>query len=214
MDKRWMDWVGGAFLAAGIALAAWYFPYRLDYGDVREGVYRNAFFRLRLSVRGWFPVDTELAKWRDEVVRDPGKGSEADARRPPAWTRSNLHLVTVYDRGWTQPGEYNPSLFAFAERRVARPKAQSAEEYLRSVIVDMAAGHREVRVPEPLVMSKVGGKWMARMRVEMQDPSGRIFRQEYYSIMRRGYFLSFVLSWERPEDRQRLQNLFDTLRFR
>lgn len=214
MAKRIVFPVMALLLLSGAVLAAWYYPYRLDYGDLKNGVYHNAYFRLRLPVENWFPMDLETAKWREEVLREPGKPGTDPPARPPAGSKPNIHLVTVYDQGWGQPGQFNASLFIFAEKKGAKPGVDGAEEYLRTVVSDMIVQHPEVSVAEPLVLAKAAGQWMPRMRVEMRDPAGKVYRQEYYSVMRRGYYLSVVLSWEKPEDRHRLQNLMDGLRFR
>jgi hypothetical protein len=214
MLKRVLYGLLAAVLLAGAALAVWYYPYRLDYGDVKNGVYRNGYFRLSLPVKGWYPVDMEKEKWRSEVMNDPAKAADKGLKRPPAWQRPNIHLVSVFDQAWVQPGEYNSSLFIFAEKRSLKPRTRDAEDYVKSVIADMLVDHKESSAPDALLLVKVNGKWAARMRVELKDPTGKVFRQEYYSIARRGYFLSFVLTWEKPEDRMRLQNLLDSLRFR
>lgn len=198
------------FLAIGI----WYYPYEIDYGRTKNGVYRNAYFQLSLPVQGWYPVDLELAKWREQLIRDPEKAKSHDHQRPRASSLANLHLVSVYDRERILPGEANANLFLFAEKRSSRNRDRNAEDYLKGVLGEMVATHPEARVTEPIVMAKVGRQWLPRMRVEITDGKSPVFRQEYYAVYRRGYFLSVVLSWEKPEDRYRLQGLLEGLRFR
>jgi len=189
------------------------YPFRLDYGAIKDDVYRNGYFHLSLPVRGWYPADMEMTKWREEAAKgDPSSSGKAPVR-PPAWTRPSIHLVTLYDQGWTAPGEFNSSFFVFAELKTLRPKVRNADEYLKAVVADMMVDHPEVRVPEPPAYVRVDGRQGARLRVEITQ-GGKVWRQEYISFMSRKYYLSCVFTWETQEQRLRMQSLLDSLKFR
>jgi hypothetical protein len=212
--KKRLLYASCAILLLAGGFLAWYFhPYRLDYGAIRDGVYRNGYFHLTLPVKGWYPVDMEEFKWRDENKRDDGKDVPSVPKRPPAYQRPSIHLVTVYDQGWVPPGEFNASFFAFAEKKSLRPNARDADEYLKGVFADMLVDHPEAKAPEPMSNVLVDGKTAARMRMELTG-GGKTYRQEYFSFMARDYYLSLILTWETAEQRLRLQNFLETVKFR
>jgi hypothetical protein len=203
----------GLIILFGVGVWYFWYPFRLDYGDIKNEVYKNQYFKLSIPVSGWHPLDTEAMKWKAELLEKYKEPPTQLPPLPPAHTRPSVHLVNIYDKGWAEPGGFNASFFVFAEKRSLRKGIRSADEYLKTVIGDMLKEHTEGASPEPMDHVKVNGRGASRIRIEWRQ-AGKIFHQEYYAVVRRGYFLSFVLTWETLEERLRLDIPLGSLKFR
>ncbi len=205
-----------AVLALGV-LGALNYPFLLDYGVLKDSVYTNRYFHMKVPLQGWFPVDMEKLKWMAERQEFLAKNPNSEPPKQPAAHRcANIHLIMAYDRPPTSEDRtFNPSFFIFAEKTAAKPRARSARQYLQKVSEEMAANNPNstMRVPDGVDEGVIDGKKAARMRVEYED-AGKVFRQEYYAFKTFHYFLSFVLTWESVEQRARLQILLDSIHFK
>ena len=208
-------WIGGVVPILLLLGAGWwlYWPLRLDYGSVKDGIYRNRYFRLSLPVAGWHPADMEAMKWRSEVLRENREPPSEMPPRPPAWKRPAIHLITIYDKPPQSIRGFTASFFVFAEKRSLRPGVRTSRGYLDAVFKEMLDQYPRGRIPDPAETVVVAGNEGIRMRIEWTQ-EGETFRQEYIAFERRGYFLSLVLTWRTAEERMRLGIPLDSIRFR
>jgi hypothetical protein len=76
----------------------------------------------------------------------------------------------------------------------------------------LEAGQMKFRFPKEVYSERLGGLEFDVMELELKIP-GNTVKQKYYSTIKKGYALCFIMSFTTDEEESAVHKVFDTVAF-
>jgi hypothetical protein len=185
-------------------------------GTVNGSTYTNQYFGLTLTLPAGWVVQGDAAK---KEISEGGKklmGSKdpaTDAQIDKA-IESTLNLLTATRYARDAPsGEYNSGLMCLAEKVPPGSIGVTDEDYIAVLKNTFKYSQLPITLVKDGYTETVGGETFSVMDLSI-DVSGTVVRQKYYAHIRRGYALSFILSYQTPEQLAVLSEVVKSVRLR
>jgi len=192
-------------------------PPRPADGTVNGSTYTNAYFGLTLTLPAGWVVQGDAAK---KEITEGGKklmGSKdptTDAQIDKA-IESTLNLLTAmqYARDAPPPGGFNSGIMCLAEKVPPGSVGVRDEDYMAVLKNTFKFSQLPITLVKDGYTETVGGETFSVMDLSI-DVGGAVVRQRYYAHIRRGYALSFILSYQTPEQLAALTEVVKSVRLR
>src|SRR5262245_4764704 len=178
----------------------------LDAGTVKDSTYSNTYFGMKLRVPdGWQVQDNQAAKALMEQGKNlmVGDDKSLDAM-VSASEKQSLTLLTMFKYQPGSPVDFNPGFICLVERVSHLPGIKKGSDYLFHLRKALSAAKMRVEFDKDFYDESVGGLAFGVLETRM-TLGDRTVRQKYYSTIRKGYALSFVISYT-TDDELKTQN--------
>ncbi|HAV14658.1 MAG TPA: hypothetical protein DCX06_14370 [Opitutae bacterium] len=187
----------------------------IDFGTFEGSSFSHDFLGFEIQFpEGWAVLghqDLEaMAKFGGELLAGEDENLKAvvDASELNA---VNLFNVSKYEMGSAVPS--NPALTAVAERMLFMPGIKVGKDYLFHAQKLLEQSSVQVVFPKEVYPVTLGGREFYVMETQMQFP-GVSVNQKYYSCVDRRYALSFIATYNTPEEAATLDAVLRTLSFK
>lgn len=187
---------------------------KLDYGILNGNTYNNTYFGVTITVpAGWNIQDTETTA----MMRERGKAMLAgdDGNFKALLDASDVTsamLLTVFKHPLGAPVVFNPGFVFVAEKVVNYPGIKTGADYLAQMRLLMGQSQVQYVFDEGVTSEMIGG-------MEFTAQTGSItigqlkVTQKFYVSITKGYALSFILSYQKPEEKAELEAFSKTIVF-
>ncbi len=186
-----------------------------DLGTINNNTYTNTFFNLSLDIPpDWHVQPEEVMDHLNDLgnqmlaLEDAQFKSQLEAAQI---NTANLVLAFEYELG--EPVEYNSNFLLVAENLNNHPDVKNGRDYL-------VHAKQLLKQPQMKVSShnhsfqqiEIGPHvfYDMHLTIEVQD---LIFNQLYYSTILDGFAVTFIGNYNNPEQKQQLNEIFNSLRF-
>ena len=156
----------------------------IGYGEIRDGVYTNAYFNMRIQA----PQDWSIQIQAAQTV--------------------NLFSFFKFEQG--APVDFNPSVISVAERIAQLPGIQRGGDYLHHVKQVLKAGQLAYQFPQDMHEMNISGVTFDVLPAYIDLGAVRVY-QDYYAAKIKDYALSFVLSYSNEAEKQELETLVKSM---
>jgi len=185
-----------------------------DYGKVENNRYTNNFFNIQVTVPGDWVVQS---KEQNEFLLESGKkivsGDDANLKRALEASQVNsAMLLTVfkYELGSSVP--YNPSFVLMVENVKMFPGVKTGANYLYGVRkILKSSAMADATIDEEFEKEVIDGVDFYKMNVQ-RELMGMSIRQTYYSTIKSGFALGFVITFDSEEHEKELKAFLKTFK--
>ena len=186
----------------------------IDFGAFNKSVYSNNYFGLTIAVpEKWSVQDREAQQRLMKIGTDALAGSDKNLKA--VLKASELQTVTlfaVFEHPLGTPVAFNPSIMGMAEMVRQMPGIRRGKDYHFQLKKTLASGQMQISFPNMGSTERLAGVEFDVLDQEMKV-RGVSIRQRYYTIIKKGYALSFILSFTTDEEEAPLRKTLQTLAF-
>jgi hypothetical protein len=187
----------------------------IDFGTFNKSTYTNKYFGVTVTVpSNWSVQDREA---QERIKRVGSAAVAGDDKNLKAVLKASelqtVQLFTVFQHPLGTPVTFNPSIMGTAEMVRQMPGIQSGKDYHFQVKKTLQAGQLEISFPKESYTERVSGVEFDVMDQELRI-RGLVVKQRYYTIIKKGYALSFILSFTTDEDEASVHKVLETISFR
>lgn len=179
------------------------------FGTTGEGVYRNGFLGFSINFpKSWTPLNQEQITQSVEIGQDILKGQDKKNSRiiEEAAQKEVLILVITEKNG----GLENTANLSIGVRK--QPSSQVTSEMVIDATKKLLLGNLSIQLVADTQKVKFGGETFST--VELQNNwKGIYIYQKLFTAMRKGYSVTFVLTYKKSESRQAMENIMQSLKF-
>ncbi len=184
-----------------------------DAGTYKEGTYKNNFFDFSITIDETWSVQSQES-WEDMVesglqIMDGDKKTMDKLLDISKIT--TLNLLTAMQHPYGAPVDFNPSILIIAENISTTPGIATGKDYQwhaqRALSVAMPSAELG-----PLNEIDLNGVIFGVMDIT-SETMGIEVKQQYWSIVRDGFALSFVITYNDEDQYLLLKAMLNTLAF-
>ncbi len=215
MFRRLLVTIGIAFLLATQMVGCDVLPWgSADAGSLYEGTYINDYFGFTLIVPdSWYALDKEgmheVTQQGTRMVTGNNRNLKAAVK---AGEKNSFNLLMAYQYPPGTSVTFNPSIGCVAEKVSHLPGIKRGRDYLQNIKKFMAMSRVKMDFSEDIEAVNLGGVEFDFLYGEANMGLLTV-SQEYYASVRKGYALSFVISYVNDHQYSRLQESIDSIRF-
>jgi hypothetical protein len=187
----------------------------IDYGTFTNSVYQNQYFGLKLPLpAGWSVQDQESSQRLMEKGTKMMMGDDKNMKAIiKASEQQTVNLITAFQFPIGSPVPFNPSVISVAERIRGLPGVTRGKDYHYHARKLLETSQMRVTFPKEITTEKLGGTDFDVMYVNM-SVGPRSVSQKYYTTIMKGYALSFIVSYNTPEDEAKLATILQGMSFK
>jgi hypothetical protein len=188
----------------------------IDFGTLKNSVYQNNYFGFSVTIpKDWSAQDQEAqqqiqAEGRTMVAGND-KNLNAAFQRASELQTVNLFAVFKYPRG--SPVPFNPAILAIAERVRQLPGIQRGKDYLFHARELLKSSRIQVSFTKDFYTERLGGVDFDVMDAELEI-RGIMVKEKYYAVIRKGYALGFVVTYQTDEQESLQHKVLETMTFK
>jgi hypothetical protein len=177
-------------------------------GSFKDGVYRNDFFGFRMTI----PTDLHVTsdEERKAAVQGGAKMISADIDGDKAaFEKAATAEIMVFGATEAKPGQTgNASLLVGVLKQGDGVTSRMVANKARSLLLQ----NPRFNVTKDTSLVSVGGADFSLIEMEA-DTGSYVLKFKYYATVRRGYSLTFTITYLNRESLERFQKVLDTLAF-
>jgi len=167
----------------------------IDFGVVKDSVYRNDYFGFQLTVpAGWHLPPREE---NEQMMQQGGKLIAGDDRTMKAQLKAaeldTVPLLSAFEQPPGSPIPFNSNLICMAERLPKGVVLKDAAEYLRHTKDILQKGAMDIRVVGEKANESLNGVPCATMETITTLGPMKV-RQKYHAVLSKGYALGFIVT--------------------
>lgn len=186
----------------------------VDFGTFHQSVYTNKYFGFQLTVPAdWSVHDREaqesLSKMGNAAIAGDDKKLKALIKATEPQT---VQLFGVSRHKLEALVNFNPSIMSVAELIRHMPSIKRGKDYHFHVRKVLASSAMQVSFPKDAYSETVAGVEFDVLDQEIHA-DGTVIKQKWFTIIKKGYALSFAISYTTPEDEAMLRQVLATLKF-
>ncbi len=190
-------------------------PENFDYGKVENHIYRNAFFNLKISLPPEWIVQTkeqteELVKKGSDLVTGDNNNLKAIIKASEV---NSAYLLTLFKHEVGAAVNYNPGLILIAENLKQFPGIKNGADYLfhtRKFLKQSQIQYNNI--DDNFEKVKISNQEFYKMDLDLNHGNLNI-KQSYYSTIKNGFSINFILSYINNEQKKELEEILNTLIF-
>lgn len=186
-----------------------------DYGHIENGIYRNAFFELELTIpEGWAVQSKEQTEEISELGKDLFAGDNKDLKAVlDASDINSANLLAVFKHELGSVPDYNPGIVLVAENLKNAPAIKTGSDYLvQSKKLLLQSQMDFVHMDEEFSREVIGNRDFDIMNCSI-NYAGFLFHQKYYSTIKNGFCLSLIISYADDVQKSDLEQIVNSLVF-
>ncbi len=188
-------------------------PLSFDYGSIKDGVYDNTFFKFKFPVNtNWYVLNNEEANQLYEVGNDVAAGDKEALKK--TLEASAINMAKLFSAFKYKPGantDFNPSLLVNAENLKDAPEVDTPEKYLIEAKKILNETAMDIEYVEEKHKVKIGSQNFEFIKLKNKG-YGYDITQDYYVTVKRGFAISFIMSYTTEADKETVYKMFDKLK--
>lgn len=186
----------------------------LDAGTLKDVTYSNAYFGMKLTIPvGWQVQDTETAKELFQRGKDLAVGDDKNLDAiVTASEKQSLALLSVFKYQPGSPVQFNPGFVCIVERVSHLPGIKKGGDYLFHVRKGLSASKLQITFDKDIYDEVIGGATFGVLEAKMGF-GNKLVSQKYYSTIRKGYALSFIIAFTSDEELKAQNEIIKSVRF-
>jgi hypothetical protein len=187
----------------------------IDFGAFNKSTYSNKYFGLTITVPAdWSVQDREAQERIKKIGREAVAGDDKNLNAVmKASELQTVQLFTVFQHPLGTPVTSNPAIMGLAEMVRQMPGIQRGRDYHFQVKKTLQAGQMEVSFPKDSYTERLGGVEFDVLDQELKI-RGLVIKQRYYTVIKKGYALSFILSFTTDEEQAAVRKVLETVSLR
>jgi hypothetical protein len=187
----------------------------VDAGVVENSVYSNKYFGMSVTLPTDWNIQNQkslkqLMEMGKKMVAGEDKNLNAAIKASESQT-INLVIATKHPVG--SPVDFNPMIACVAERVGDMPGIKRGSDYQFHVRKLLESSQMAVSFPKETTTEKIGGRDFDVMHIEMAVAT-KVVKEKYYTIIAKGYAVSFVGSFTNDEEEEVMDNVIKTIIFK
>jgi hypothetical protein len=186
----------------------------IDFGEIKDSVYRNNYFGLSLTLpQDWIVQNREFFKKTIEVGAEAITGTDENMK--VAFDAAKLNIVPLFAVSKHEAGapvDSNPNINTLAERIHLAPGIKKGTDYLFHTRKFMEGSAMKFTFPSETQAITIGGREFGVMEVEMNMGPARL-KQKHYATVLKGYALQFVITYTKEEELPILEQVIHSSKF-
>ncbi|MDD7887277.1 hypothetical protein [Flavivirga sp. 57AJ16] len=188
-------------------------PMFFDYGSVKEGVYDNTFFKFKLPINpDWYILNNDEADRLYQSGNDLVSGNNESLKKTLDASMVNVaKLITVFKLELGATDDFNPSILINAENLKNYPGVDTPTKYLAQAKALIRRSAMDIEYIEEKDKVQIGSQDFVFMSLKNKGYGYEIL-QDYYVTLKKGFAISFIMSYTTEEDKDVLYKMFDKLK--
>jgi hypothetical protein len=184
----------------------------IDFGTLKNSVYQNDYLGLAVTLPKDWSVQDQESKQR--LTAAGSAALAGDDKHLQATLKAgelkivNLFMVFKFPLG--TPGSFNPAIIGMAERVRRQPGIKSGKDYLFQARKTFESGQLQVSFPKEIYTARLGGVDFDVMDMEMVI-RGVTVKETQYAAIRKGYALSFAITYQNADQEAFERKVLDTV---
>jgi hypothetical protein len=190
-------------------------PDDFDYGTIKNGIYRNDYFKMQLTVpEKWVVQNKEQTQKIADMGADQIAGGDEKVKSQlKAAEVKTAYLFTVFKEpvGFVTTN-FNPSYMVVAENLSQYPTVKTGAQYLgeaKKLLQRAAMGYT---FEDELGSVTINGHKFDIMKTKL-SAGGFDVQQWYYSTIINKFSLNFIVSWADDEQKKELDKVIESVKF-
>jgi hypothetical protein len=190
---------------------------KFDYGTFKGNTYSNAFFKLSVTLpEEWVVQSAEFSKKMKDLGAERIAGDDEGMRKAleKAIEQTGV-LITVFKYEVGSPVDYNPSFIIITENVKLYPGIKKGSDYLFNVkkMLKGGASGSNYTIDNDFKQENIDGRDFYVMHV-LSKTLGNEVIQDYYSTIKDGYAVSFILTYINEAQKDELNGIKNTFDFK
>lgn len=187
---------------------------RMDYGSIEDSVYRNNYLGISLPIpKDWQVQGEAVVKQMMESDKEALAGDDQNFKASlDAADQNSLVLLTIFRYPLGTQVTYNPSIVWVAEKVSLYPGIQTGRDYLLNVRKIMESGQIQFQFNKEIYSQMLGGVSFDLLETQVNIAKMTVY-QKYYATIRKGYAISFVISYATDDEARLLESILAGLKF-
>ena len=186
----------------------------IDAGTFTGPVYHNNYFGIRLTLPPDWKIQDKKAM---ETLKNAGKkmieGSNKKLKAALDFSDyQTVHLFAAFKHPLFAQVTFNPNVMGIAERVGHVAGIKSGKDYLLQSKQVMKSSNMNMKFPQKIYSEAFGGVEFAVLCTEM-TLMGRLIKQKQYSLVKKGYALTFNISFISEDQEAELKKILNTMTF-
>jgi hypothetical protein len=204
--------IGGSALAVKSDSYTTPAPAKIDIGRFENSTYINSYFGFRLSLPSeWRVHDRATNQMITEVGREMAKGSNKELNA--ALDESAEVTVTLFTSSKPAGSDTNvvSAIIQCGAERMSDPRVTGRlyAQGGRNILLATTLGYK---LDRDIYEENIGGVKFSVFEIE-RSYTGSIFKQQYFSAVRKGYALFFIITYRTDEDLAGLKKILRSVKF-
>lgn len=186
----------------------------VDVGTIKDSSYVNDYFGMRLTIpESWNVYDSQgrrilLERGRQEITgNDKSIQSGVDAS-----VARTVNLLTVSKLPQNKTGVDN-AIFACGAELVTGTAVKTGEDYLTEMKKILPYWKITYEIEKDVGSENINEADFGSMLLKIEKPGGTV-RQKYYAITKRDYTVFCISTYMNEDDRQVMDKVIKSIRFR
>jgi len=188
-----------------------FFNTGFDYGKIKDNTYKNDFFDIEITFNTeWFVQSKE----QERTIMKQGVDLIKDEDLKPLIEASKVNtaqLITILKYEFGSAVDSNPSFMALAENVKNFPGIKRGKDYLfHSKKLLQKSLPDKCSFEKDFYEKSIGNMEFDVMEVKINHLNQTII-QEYFSTIKKGFCLSFIISYSNDEEKKELYSIIDKI---
>lgn len=186
----------------------------IGYGEIKEGIYSNAYFQLSIKLPGDWAIQSQAAqKALMETGADLISGDDENLKKVlTVAEKQTLNMFSVFKYEQGTPVPFNPSIMAIAENVGHMPGIKKGADYHFHVKKILEEGQMNYEFPGEISTHDFSGVSFDMMPASINIGTTPVY-QKYYAARIKDYMVTFILTYSSDAEESELENIMSGLAF-
>lgn len=183
---------------------------------LKDSVYRNNFFGFSMTLpKDWSVQGKEMQKKLNEAGRKmlAGDDKNYEAVIKASQKQESPFEFSVFKYPVGSPVDFNPSLIGSAEKVADQPGIKKGEDFLFHVRKTLEASQLKFEFQKEIHPEKLGDTDFGVMEATLSIRNMSL-TQKYYCVIRKGYAITFTISYLNEADGKELAKILESVSFK
>ena len=188
-------------------------PENFDYGQAENGVYTNSFFDLKVVYgKDWKVQNKESVERLTEQGEELIAGDNERLKQQIKISKiSTAYLFTAFKYEMGSTVSFNPSIMIIAENIRNKVLGGTSKTYLAKIKKGLEQSQIPYSFKEKLKTRAIGDLEFEMLEAKVEVPAAQI-TQEYYTTVKNGFYLNFIVSYSDQEQKKELYQVLKKIK--
>lgn len=188
-------------------------PDNFDFGKTENGSYKNSYFNMSIQFNpDWVVQDKQQMNDLIELGNELTSGDDEYLKATiKAGQVNTAYLLSIFKYELGATVEYNPSFMVIAENTKNFSGIKDGSDYLFHAKKLLQKSQLEYYFEKEVIQKTIGKSSFHVMEAKI-DYMGATITQEYMTTVRKGFSLSFVISYITEDEKNELYEIVNKIR--
>ena len=183
-----------------------------EFGHFEDGRYQNTYFGLTITLpEDWHVLSKQQIEAMTNVAKMAAGNNQKLKEQYEKYMERTSTLVTAFMYPIPKKDGYNPSFGCTAENMKFYPGMKSGKDFLESYMASRMKGQVKATFPEQIKKISINGSHFFMLPIESFFNTYHV-KQKYFVTASKGYFLTFLATYESQIDYDKIDNIIKSIR--